>query len=73
MSTTITLDFVYDPFDVARVIYAELAGPDEADFDDLDQDTRTALLRMVFDLEPNDPLILAVQRPVDPADFGLTV
>ena len=72
MSNTIILDSVFDPFDVARVIYAELAVPGDPAFDDLDTDTRTVLLGMVFDLEPNDPRILAAHRPVNPADFGLT-
>lgn len=70
--STISLGSVFDPFDVARVIYAELATPGDADFDDLDADTRHALLGMVFDLEPSDPRILAVTRPVNPADVGLT-
>jgi hypothetical protein len=69
---TIILDFVFDPIDVARVIYAELAIPGDPAFDDLDTDTRTVLLGMVFDLEPDDPRILAAHRPVNPADFGLT-
>ena len=72
MSNTIILDSVFDPFDVARVIYAELAIPSDPKFDDLDTDTRTVLLGMVFDLEPKDPRILAAHRPVNPADFGLT-
>ncbi|WP_257225805.1 hypothetical protein [Rhodococcus opacus] len=54
MSNTIILDSVFDPFDVVRVIYAELALPDDPDFDDLDTDTRTVLLGMVFDLDPDD-------------------
>ncbi|AHK35366.1 hypothetical protein [Rhodococcus opacus] len=72
MSNTIILDSVFDPFDVARVIYTELALPSDPDFDDLDTDTRTVLLGMVFDLEPDDPRILAAHQPVNPADFGLT-
>ena len=72
MSNTIILDSVFDPFDVARVIYTELALPGDPEFDDLDTDTRTVLLGMVFDLEPEDPRILAAHRPVNPADFGLT-
>jgi hypothetical protein len=72
LSNTIILDSVFDPFDVARVIYAELALPGDLEFDDLDTDTRTVLLGMVFDLEPDEPRILAAHRPVDPADFGLT-
>ncbi|QSE87914.1 hypothetical protein JWS13_04180 (plasmid) [Rhodococcus pseudokoreensis] len=72
MSNTIILDSVFDPFDVARVIYAELALPRDPGFDDLGIDTRTVLLGMVFDLEPDDPRILAAHRPVNPADFGLT-
>jgi hypothetical protein len=71
LSNTIILDSVFDPFDVARVIYAELAILDDPGFDDLDTDTRTVLLGMVFDLEPDDPRILAAHRPVNPADFGL--
>ncbi|QTJ71439.1 hypothetical protein HYG77_39145 (plasmid) [Rhodococcus sp. ZPP] len=72
MSNTIILDSVFDPFDVARVIYAELAVPSDPAFDDLDTHTRTVLLGMVFELEPEDPRILAAHRPVNPADFGLT-
>ncbi|MFF2028149.1 hypothetical protein [Rhodococcus koreensis] len=71
MSNTIILDSVFDPFDVARAIYAELAVPNDPGFDDLDTDTRTVLLGMVFDLEPDDPRIRAAHRPVNPADFGL--
>ncbi|MEU2004485.1 hypothetical protein ACH47B_26140 [Rhodococcus sp. NPDC019627] len=72
MSNTIILDSVYDPFDVARVIYTELAVPGDPGFDDLDTVTRTVLLGMVFDLDPDDPRILAAHRPVNPTDFGLT-
>ena len=50
MSNTIILDSVFAPVDVARVIYTELAVPGDPDFDDLDTDTRTVLLGMVFDL-----------------------
>ncbi|MFE5702177.1 hypothetical protein [Rhodococcus koreensis] len=72
MSNTIILDSVFDPFDVARVIYAELAIPADPGFDDLDTVTRTVLLGMVFDLASDDPRILAAHRQVNPADFGLT-
>ncbi|MFC9841143.1 hypothetical protein ACFVKB_46475 [Rhodococcus sp. NPDC127530] len=72
MSNTNILDSVFDPFDVARVIYAELTVPGDPGFDDLDTDTRTILLGMVFGLGPDDPRILAAHRPVNPADFGLT-
>jgi hypothetical protein len=72
LSNTIILESVFDPFDVARVLYAELAVPGDPAFGDLDADTRTALIGLVFDLEPEDPRILAAHRPVDPADFGLT-
>ena len=72
MSNTIILDSVFDPFDVARVIYTELTIPGDPAFDDLDTDTRAALLGLVLDLEPDDPRILAAHRPVNPADFGLT-
>ncbi|WP_160098437.1 hypothetical protein [Rhodococcus sp. T7] len=72
MTNTIILDSVFDPFDVARVIYAEVAIPGDLGFDDLDAGTRTVLLGMVFDLDPDDPRILAAHRPVNPADFGLT-
>ena len=55
VGTTIILDSVFDPFDVARVIYTELTIPGDPGFDDLDTDTRTALIGMVFDLDPEDP------------------